>query len=209
MALCYVIGAGDFTPRGLCRTDGDLILAADGGYGALLAHGIQPDLIVGDFDSLGRVPEDPRVLAFPPEKDDTDMALAVWMGWDRGYREFRLYGGSGDRPDHELANLQLLSAVTRRGGSAALVAPRYTVYCVTDGTLDLEAKPAGTTVSVFCQGERAEGVTLQGLKYALQDASLQGHVALGVSNEMTGAPARISVARGTLWVFVYEAPEAK
>ncbi len=200
---CIVAGAGEFTARGLAKGPRDLVIAADGGYAALLSAGVEPDLIVGDFDSLGHVPQDGRVLSFPPEKDDTDMALAAGLGWDRGYRRFRLYGGSGDRPDHFLANLQLLAALSRRGARAELVCPEYSVHALTDGELLFPDARAGVILSVFCQGERAEGVCLRGVKYPLEDAVLRGDTALGVSNAFSGGDARVSVAHGTLWVFVY------
>ncbi len=219
-----IVGAGEFTDRGIYDPF-DLIIAADGGLSALSNIGIQPDMIIGDFDSLGYTPEytkvckhaDPRagrrlpadvsrpeVFILPVEKDDTDMAAACSAAWERGCRSFRIYGGSGDRPDHFLANLQLAAAYSRQGGDVRLVTPAYTVYVVTDGTLRLESVP-GVLLSVFCHSDRAEGVTIEGdVKYILKEAELKNTRALGVSNLMTGKNARITVRRGTLLVFLYE-----
>ena len=115
MPTCYIVGAGDFTPRGFAPVPGDLVLAADGGYRALYSLGYTPDLLLGDFDSLGDLPLPPDlpVLRFPARKDDTDTGLALRHGLDRGFRDFALYGCAGGRVDHLLANLQSMARISR------------------------------------------------------------------------------------------------
>lgn len=241
MPTCYIVGAGDFTPRGFAPVPGDLVLAADGGYRALYSLGYTPDLLLGDFDSLGDLPLPPDlpVLRFPARKDDTDTGLALRHGLDRGYRDFALYGCAGGRVDHLLANLQSMARVSRLGATIRLAAPEYDAWALTgpapdasaphasapstpapdapashisaphasapDGpaaTLTLPDRPGGTLVSVFCHGDRAEGVTLTGLAYPLSDAALAGDFPLGVSNRrLEGQPATVSVRRGTLLIF--------
>ena len=201
--ICYIIGAGDFTARDLAPRPEDFVIAADAGLENLEQVGIVPHLIVGDFDSLGYTPQGENVQVYQAEKDDTDMGLAVHLGWEQGFRRFRLYGGSGSRPDHFLANLQTLSAISRQGGEGRLVCPGFTVAAVTDGTLLFDAQCRGY-VSVFCQGDEARGVTLEGLKYPLTEAVLTCSFPLGCSNEFLGVPARISVKSGTLLVLWYE-----
>jgi len=202
MSVCYLIGAGSFTLRGLYPKDGDYVIAADDGYTALNTAGMTPDLLVGDFDSLKDIPDNIPRKIYSPEKDETDMALALAEGMARGYRTFRLYGASGGRDDHTYANLQLLCAASRQGCDCKMVCVKYDVYAVTNGTLNLPALKQGTIVSVFCHGDRAEDVTLQGLKYPLNDVVLTGDRPLGVSNEATGESASVSVGSGTLLVYV-------
>ena len=226
MPTCYIVGAGDFTPRGFAPVPGDLVLAADGGYRALYSLGYTPDLLLGDFDSLGDLPLPPDlpVLRFPARKDDTDTGLALRHGLDRGFRDFALYGCAGGRVDHLLANLQSMARVSRLGATIRLAAPEYDAWALTgpapstpapdalephasapDGpaaTLTLPARPGGTLVRVFCHGDRAEGVTLTGLSYPLDGADLTGDFPLGVSNRrLEGQPATVSVRRGTLLIF--------
>ena len=204
LGVCYVVGAGEFCPRGLTPGPGDLVIAADGGFAALEGLGISPDLVVGDFDSLGRRPDHPHVVALPVEKDDTDMRSALRLGWERGFRTFRIYGGTGGRIDHTLANLQCLAWLARQGGRGDLVGPDWTAAAIADGaSLELEAGRQGT-VSVFCLGDRAEGVDIQGLQYGLTDGVLTCDFPLGVSNAFLGGASRISVRRGTLLVLWYE-----
>lgn len=224
MPTCYIVGAGDFTPRGFAPVPGDLVLAADGGYRALYSLGYTPDLLLGDFDSLGDLPLPPDlpVLRFPARKDDTDTGLALRHGLDRGFRDFALYGCAGGRVDHLLANLQSMARVSRLGATIRLAAPEYDAWALTGpapdapapatpaapgalapaAVLALPPRPGGTLVSVFCHGDRAEGVTLTGLAYPLSDAALAGDFPLGVSNRrLEGRPATVSVRRGTLLIF--------
>ena len=230
MPTCYIVGAGDFTPRGFAPVPGDLVLAADGGYRALYSLGYTPDLLLGDFDSLGDLPLPPDlpVLRFPARKDDTDTGLALRHGLDRGFRDFALYGCAGGRVDHLLANLQSMARVSRLGATIRLAAPEYDAWALTGpashasapstpapdasapdasapgpaATLALPDRPGGTLVSVFCHGDRAEGVTLTGLSYPLDGADLTGDFPLGVSNRrLEGQPATVSVRRGTLLIF--------
>ena len=224
MPTCYIVGAGDFTPRGFAPVPGDLVLAADGGYRALYSLGYTPDLLLGDFDSLGDLPLPPDlpVLRFPARKDDTDTGLALRHGLDRGFRDFALYGCAGGRVDHLLANLQSMARVSRLGAAIRLAAPEYDAWALTGpapdapasatpaapgalapaATLTLPDRPGGTLVSVFCHGDRAEGVTLTGLSYPLDGADLTGDFPLGVSNRrLEGRPATVSVRRGTLLIF--------
>ncbi len=199
MKLCQIVGAGDFDPAVFTRYDGALLIAADRGYLNLTENGYTPELLVGDFDSLGFVPAFSPIIRHPAEKDDTDMELAVQCGLDRGCDTFILYGALGGRLDHTLANLQLLSRLSKAGCRAFIAGSGTAAASVTDGTLCFNENAAGT-ISVFALGERAEGVTLKGLKYPLTDAVLTCDDPLGVSNEFTGLPSSVTVKSGTLTV---------
>jgi len=135
----------------------------------------------------------------PKEKDDTDMAAAIKLGRERGYTRFALYGGTGGRLAHTLANLQLLDGLACQGCRSFLVGEGTVSTAIHNGTLSFPASMSGY-LSVFCASGRAEGVTLSGLKYELSGATLTGSVPLGVSNEFTGTDARIAVENGTLLV---------
>lgn len=199
---CYIVGAGAFCERGFSPGAGDYVIAADGGYRTLRERGVEMDLVVGDFDSMGGRPDHPRVVDLPVEKDDTDMMAALRLGWEQGWRTFFLYGGTGGRLDHTLANLQSLSWLSRRGGRGYLVGEEWTACAITDGEITFSAQNRGV-LSVFCQGDRAEGVYLRGLKYPLSEAVLTCDFPLGVSNEFTGVESHISVRKGTLLILWY------
>ena len=145
MATCYIYGA---MPCGSTEKleEGDLLIAADGGYAYL--QGQKPDLVVGDFDSLGYVPEGEQIIRHPVQKDDTDMLLAVREGLKRGYRKFVLYGGIGGRLDHTIANLQVLAFLQGQGCQAVLYGEKEEVHLLHNETLIFSAGRKGL-LSVF------------------------------------------------------------
>ena len=205
---CYIAGAGEFCGRELPEP-GDYVIAADGGFTCLAERGITPDIVVGDFDSLGEAPNHPNVARSPAEKDDTDMMLAVKEGLAHGCDTFTIDGGLGGRLDHMLANIQALTYISKRGARGVLIGRDMRVTAVTDGSIYFRAGMSGV-ISVFCAGGRAEGVTLEGLKYPLDSAVLTNDHPLGVSNEFTGEPATITVRNGTLVVvWAAEADQCK
>lgn len=200
---CYIICALPqnqvFSPQ-----PGDLVIAADGGYAHMGA--IKPDLVVGDFDSLGYVPADEKVVRHPAEKDDTDTMLAARIGIERGYRAFVLLGGVGGRLDHTLANIQTLAFLRENGARAALIGDGETITMLQDESLRFRAGLSGI-ISVFSYGAVAYGVYERGLAYALTDATLTDTNPLGVSNAFTGEPAEVSVREGRLVVLFAGLPE--
>ena len=176
----------------------DFVIAADGGLEHTRKFSIEPDEILGDFDSLGFVPEDSRV--FPVEKDDTDAMLAVRRGLELGYRESLLYGSlDGPRLDHTVANFQTLQYLADHGAVGYLAGTGYLVTVVKNGSISFPASAEGT-ISVFCMGRDAEGVTLKGLYYPLENGTLSAGFPLGVSNHFTGIPSEITVKNGSLLV---------
>ena len=139
------------------------------------------------------------MAVYPVEKDDTDTMLALKLGWERGFRDFRLLAGTGGRTDHTLANLQALAWLAARGGRGVLVGQGECFTVVRNGTLHFRAREEGI-LSVFAHGGETRGVTLEGLQYPLQNATLTPDFPLGVSNHFVGSPAAVSVADGTLLV---------
>ena len=196
LSICYIVSAlplgAPFSPAA-----GDLVIAADAGY--LNLGSVQPDYVVGDFDSLGYVPAGEQILRHPAEKDDTDTLLAAKLGLSRGYRAFILLGGVGGRLDHTLANIQTLAFLRARGASACLSSEGQTITLIQNDTLRFRAGLSGI-VSVFAYGETARGVYERGLAYALTSATLTNDVPLGVSNAFTGEAAYVSVENGRLLV---------
>lgn len=232
--ICYVVGAGDCLGLEFQPTSEDLVIAADAGLRYLEQSGITADLIIGDFDTLENAPAGTNVITLSCEKDDTDMLAAVREGIKVGYTEFHLYGGTGGRIDHTIANLQVLAYLSENGWKGYLHCPQNSfvrpvdrelkkadyaeasgnahgsesiITAVTNGELSFSQVPAGY-ISVFSYSEKSEGVCLQGLKYPLADATLSHTFPIGTSNEFIGEKSRISVKNGTLMiVFPREAKE--
>lgn len=195
--ICYIIGAGNCTrlPQNIKKED--MVIAVDGGY--KYVKDTRVDLVVGDFDSLGYVPEHPNVLKLQPEKDDTDMLVALKEGLKVGYKTFHIYGGCGGRLDHTLANIQSLAFLQKQGAKGILHDDDTLITMVKNGSLILPAKQAGY-LSVFSYSEKSEGVTLKGVKYPLEQATLTNAFPLGISNEFIGQSAEIFVEKGCLLI---------
>lgn len=197
--VCYIFGAAGGLPSSFKKNDGDLIIAADAGYKHLSEYSVFPDIAVGDFDSLGYVPNCAEIIKHPVRKDDTDTILAVKTGLERGYKRFVIYGGVGGRTDHTLANLQTLSYLSNRGAVGFLCGDGVTYTAVTNSKLRFKACSRGT-VSVFSATSVCEGVYISGLSYELSGAALKFDFPVGVSNEFCGKPSEIGVKSGTLIV---------
>lgn len=198
MARCLIFCAAEFDQLIAPIEKDDYVIAADGGLAHVKKLGLNPHCILGDFDSLGYVPEDSTV--FPVEKDDTDAMLAVRRGLELGYKEFLLYGSlDGPRLDHTVANFQTLQFLADHGATGYLVGKDTVVTLVKNGTVTYPAQKEGI-LSVFCMGQDAKGVTIEGLQYPLENSTLSAGFPLGVSNHFVGKAATISVQDGSLLI---------
>ncbi len=199
MKACHIFGAANGFPESFKIEKSDLVIVADAGLKAAERLNITPDIILGDFDSLGFEPLGNKVEIFPVKKDDTDTLLAVKRGFAEGCDSFFLYGCSGGRIDHFLANLQTLSFITSRGGKAILYGEGFCAATLTNKKLCLKARAEGK-ISVFSLTTVCNGVSIKGLLYETEDAVISYDFPLGVSNEFVGKSAEISVKEGTLLV---------
>ncbi len=206
--ICYIVGGGDFDIDRFYPKKDDCIIAADSGLVYIEEAGYHPHLIVGDFDSLGYRPKGENVVCHPVEKDDTDVALAAEIALEKGYDTIYFFGLTGGRLDHTLANLQLLTVLCSKGITVYVFSPDCTITALTQGTLNFTEDYFGT-ISVFASTDEVKEVSLQGLKYSLENATLTNQKALGVSNEFMGIPASIRVSEGVLWIMWQESMECK
>lgn len=196
--VCYIIGAGDVYPTGIRAEKGDFIICADGGYKYSELLGRKADLVVGDFDSLGHVPEMENKIVAPCEKDETDMTLAVMEGLRRGYKNFVLFGAlGGDRFDHTVANIQLLSYICSMGAKGTILHKNTVLTAFSNDEIEFPPEYKGY-ISVFSLCDESHGVTIENLKYTVRDYTLKSSIPLGVSNEFLGKPGKVSVKDGTL-----------
>ena len=201
MGSCVIFCAGGFSQLAEPVQPQDLVIAADGGYLHTQTLGITPHIILGDFDSLGYVPADSTV--FPVEKDDTDAMLAVRQGLARGYDRFVLYGSlDGPRLDHTVANIQTLLFLASHNATGYLVGNDQIVTLLSSSKLHFPAGCQGL-ISLFAVGGAAQGVTLEGLHYSLQNGTLSPDFPLGVSNHFTENAATIQVKEGNL-LLIYD-----
>jgi len=199
MKRCFIFAAGTFFGLRERPAPGDLVIAADAGYRTCRSVGIEPDLLLGDFDSMDQPTDFSNVRRVPVEKDDTDTMLAVKTALENGCKEIFLYGGTGGkRLDHTLANLQTLLYLRRRGARGWLYDDDFIWTVIEDESMTIPRTVEWGLFSAFSLGDRAEGLDLSGFQYPLQDGVLTPEFPLGVSNHIVEPQAKIAVRKGAL-----------
>lgn len=207
---CIIIGAGDLTVSEVQTTEDDYVIAADGGYLYCKVLGIEPDLILGDFDSVGekeaeeiqqKINENPdRVVVLPLEKDDTDMLAAIKRGLEEGCERFLIYGGQGGRLEHTLANIQCLLYLKEHGAQGFLMDGTGMVLVAKEETVRFRKEMEGF-LSLFSLGEQAE-VTIRQMKYTLDHQIVSNSFPIGISNEFVGEQGEIEVSKGAVVILL-------
>jgi len=185
----------------------DLVVAADGGALKALALGFVPNVVVGDADSLApsavqQLRDDgAEVIVHPAAKDESDTELAVTEAIKRGATSLLIVGAfGGERLEHTIANLLLLSMPELSGRDVALADGASVVRLVEGGQqLTIDGQP-GDFVSLFPLAPVTEGVTTTGLAFPLRDEALEQGPARGLSNVMNGKSATVGARTGRLLV---------
>ncbi len=200
MKRCVIIGGAPINDynriKKLLRGD-DFCIACDSGLKHLSGLGIQPSLIIGDFDSYEKPSTDTETIILPREKDDTDSFFAVKEGISRGFCEFLLIGAIGKRLDHSLGNISALLYLDSLGKKAS-IADDYSVMEIVSST------PAFVTdeypyFSLLAVDGDASGITVKNAKFPLENAKITAGYQYGISNEVIkGKTAEISVKDGKL-----------
>ena len=188
---------------------GDLVIAADGGGTHCAAMGIVPHVVIGDLDSISEEElsllreQGAQIIQHPPQKDETDLELAIQHAIKCGVDSIVLFGMLGGRWDMTLANLLLLAYPLLRGIDVRVLdGPQEMFLLQGESERDISGKP-GDIVSVLPLGEQVTGITYKGLTYPLVDGTLEIGSPRGVSNSLTEETAHISIREGRLLCVVY------
>jgi thiamine pyrophosphokinase len=200
-----VFANGDITELDWIRpllAGAEAIIAADGGSRHLWALGQAPDLVIGDLDSL---PDEVQawledcevtIHGHPPEKDETDLELALVHAVANYEDEIWLFGALGGRLDQTLANMLLLAHPDLLDKPVLLVNQHERAWLVT-GQTSIRGK-AGDLVSLIPLGGDVQVQATTGLQWSLQNERLRFGPARGVSNVMTADLATVTVRSGLL-----------
>ena len=183
---------------------GDLVIAADAGYLTAKKMGVTPDILLGDFDTLGEenIPDGVECLRVPAEKDDTDTQLAVKVAIERGAWEIVIIGGLSGRIDHTLSTLAILENLWERKAGriyATLTDGKNRVRFIRSSGAILP-RSQYRYFSLIAADETVKGITLDGCKYPLKNGRISRRHQWAVSNEITGNCALIEIKRGGVWV---------
>ncbi len=205
MSCCVIVSAGPFRDpmalTGYLQAD-DYVIAADGGWQLAQLMGVQPSVLVADFDSMTvpTVSAGVKVVTLPEEKDDTDTAFALKIGFEAGYREFLLLGCTGGRLDHWHAVLTTAAEYTRRGCDVVIADEQNEVHLLSPGAYAFPAR-ADEKVSLFAFGETVSGLFADGLYYDITDLTLSPFNPLCVSNMCTEEDFQIVFKSGLLLLY--------
>jgi len=187
--------------------DADQVIAADGGAGSLDRLGVRPNLLVGDLDSIDLLLLDrleaggTRVERHPIDKEASDTELAVAAAFDAGASAVVVLGAMGGaRIDHEIANLLLLADASLAGRDIRVLRGGTQVRPLHAGGRIHLSGSVGDLVTLLSVGGTADGVTTEGLRWPLVEATLEMGRSRGLSNEIIAAPASVRIGNGTLLV---------
>ncbi|MXX37135.1 MAG: thiamine diphosphokinase [Gemmatimonadetes bacterium] len=202
-----IVGNGEPPSRELfaaCAREAELILCADGGANTASAYGYAPDYIVGDLDSVSSQSKAAlaanRVVLVDPEGNvGTDGQKVLNHAVALGVTEAVLVGFTGRRTDHLLGNLSLLKTFADR--LALRMVDDYCDIRLIDRCIRFRAD-IGQKISLCPLDGTAEGITTEGLKWALRSENLIPGVRDGISNEVVDNPVEIRVERGDLLLCV-------
>ncbi|MBQ7573793.1 MAG: thiamine diphosphokinase [Clostridia bacterium] len=154
----------------------DYIICADGGYNHAKNMGIVPNLLVGDFDSIRDIPKGIKTLKFPVRKDETDSELALSLAEEQGADEILLLGFTGDRADHMLNNILMLT----RYAEAKILDDKNEIFAFL-GEVSIKNRK-GKTLSIIPINGDIIGISTAGLDYPLDNETLYFGKSRGVSN---------------------------
>ena len=200
-----IIANGQIHDSDFCQsqvTPPDLIICADGGAANALALGLQPNVVIGDLDSLddnlhARLEKAHcQFVTHPARKDETDLELALKYAVEQGAQEMLILGALGERLDHTLANVLLLTLPELRSVRARILHGRQESFLIRDDTL-IEGQ-VGDTLSLLPLTSSVRGIYTQGLEYPLKNGTLYRGPTRGVSNVLTAPQARVRVGQGLL-----------
>ena len=204
---CIITGgtlSSEFLAEYLGNHKNVFLIVVDGALEVTHRLGIQPDYIVGDFDTVNpellEHYETSIVLRHPPEKDQTDTELAIETALNAGCRELVFFGATGSRLDHSLGNIFLLESLLKQGICAEIVNENNRLYLKNKSFTLYRNKACGDFLSLLPLSETVEGVTLTGFKYPVEDLVFYRERTLGISNEITEEEARVKFSKGTFIV---------
>jgi len=208
-AIIFANGQMEYLPKTILpfKTD-DLIIAADGGLRFCCQENIVPHLIVGDLDSVNttQLSEMQRlgvqVIQYPVNKDATDLELSIQTALAKGTKEIILLSALGGRWDMTFSNVLLLASDFLHNVHIRLLDQNQEMFCINGSRQVNLNQRKGTSLSLLPLSLYVEGITLQGMKYSLNNEYLQMGSSRGLSNIIIDQNASIRIQKGRLLVYL-------
>lgn len=179
----------------------DYIIAADGGQNRAREFGLQPDCVIGDFDSTTLDEDfDCIYITYPAEKDLTDTEAALTHALEKGCRNIILLGGMGGRLDHTMGNIGLLDKYYSSFDHMEFIDGKNRMELLKDSERTLKRDARYKYFGLVSLNAEASGIDIRGAKYELTGAALERASTLGVSNEFKEDTVEICVQEGILLI---------
>lgn len=197
-------GEKDLLPR---PSDYDFVVAADSGLDFALAAGLEPALVIGDFDSVNadglKNLNFAEIIKLPRVKDDTDTLAAMRELSQRGVREVDMFCAFGARLDHQLANLQVAAWASQQGIKTQLKGFKKLIAIQTKGRNHYPYSNSYFSILSLCDLSK---LTIKGAKYEAEDLEISNLYPIGISNEWldskAGGEIMVDVSSGMVAVFI-------
>ena len=200
MKRCVIIGGapiGRYDRIRALLTENDYTIYCDSGLRHMESLGMQPDLIIGDFDSHEKPDTDVETIVLPTVKDDTDTMFAVKEGLSRGFEDFLLIGALGGRLDHTMVNVYSHLYLDEKGKNGT-IADDFSIVRLVSHTR-VEIYPKWAFFSLVNIDGSAHGVTIRNAKYELENAEIPCPFQYATSNEpLPDKKATVSLKEGRL-----------
>ncbi len=200
-------GPAEYIPNLQAYKEKDIIwTAVDRGVFRLLKQGIVPDAAFGDYDSVTEeelrwMQEQKRELHIvPKEKDETDLELAINWALLQHPKLIRIFGATGGRLDHALANIQMLIKGLQVNIDMELIDYKNEIFLKNPGTYEVYRKKSFPYISFLPVTDTVTGINLIGFKYPLTDKAIQWGSTLCISNELNEEKGTFSFETGILMV---------
>ena len=197
MAKAIIVCGGDFDISLFPEKEaGDIVIGADSGCAYLEKYGIQPDVCIGDWDSLNKVPEKGEVISLQVRKDDTDLVAAGRIAAMRNFKEIVILGALGGRRfSHSIAAIQTVYWLMTLGCKVKILDADCTIYSLGAGDEYFFDESCRGHVSVFSMSQTSV-ISMKGLWYSGEDVYIESAFPLGVSNAFSGRPSVIKGKEG-------------
>lgn len=181
----------------------DFRVCADGAAATCVEYLLQPEVILGDLDSLDTDTRNhfrvSKIIKMA-DQETTDGEKAIQYCIHKNYQVIHILGALGKRVDHTLYNLGLLTKFRHQVAEMTIISNDETVSLITEKKTF--AASSGTRISLLPVFGKVENVTTQGLAYPLQKTTLElGHYS-SISNRFTGDSATVSISSGQLLVVI-------
>ncbi len=196
---------GPFVQRELATAADAWVIAADGGARQAQYYGQRVKTVIGDLDSLDETEiaileqQGADIHRFPPEKNETDLELAILLAAQNNFQRIRVFSALGGRLDQTLSNIYLLALPPLRSLDVRLISGKQQAWLIYPGDTTIQGAQ-GDTISLIPLAGEAHGIRTRNLYYPLLDETLRFGPARGVSNVMQSETAMVTFTDGVLLV---------